>query len=89
LRVRNPFFPYCRGQLLTKRRHSGTEIVKLVIGKKRKEFSIHKNFVCQASEVMKAAFCGHFEEGKTGVMTLDEESPMVCTVSMIRLVVTP
>ncbi|KAK0108525.1 hypothetical protein ONS95_003330 [Cadophora gregata] len=57
--------------------NAGTEIVKLIVGRKRKEFSIHKNFICQASEAMKAAFCGEFEEGRSGVITLAEDDPLV------------
>ncbi|KAH7364724.1 hypothetical protein BKA65DRAFT_573223 [Rhexocercosporidium sp. MPI-PUGE-AT-0058] len=57
--------------------NAGTEIVKLIVGKEGKEFSIHKHFICKASEAMKAAFCGEFEEGRTGVMMLVEDDPAI------------
>ncbi|KAH6691177.1 hypothetical protein BKA61DRAFT_663270 [Leptodontidium sp. MPI-SDFR-AT-0119] len=55
----------------------GTEFVKLIVGKESKEFSIHKSFICKASVAMNAAFCSEFEEVKTGVMTLDEDDPLI------------
>ncbi|PVH76644.1 hypothetical protein DL98DRAFT_657332 [Cadophora sp. DSE1049] len=57
--------------------NAGVEIVKLIVGRERKEFSIHKSFICQASEAMKASFCGEFEEARTGVMSLVEDEPLV------------
>ncbi|KAH7419717.1 hypothetical protein BKA64DRAFT_23765 [Cadophora sp. MPI-SDFR-AT-0126] len=54
---------------------AGSVVVKLVVGTQRKEFSIHKNFVCEVSEAMKAAFCGNSEESKASVMILDGEYP--------------
>ena len=63
---------------LTNPSNAGTEIVKLIVGPEAKEFSLHKNFACQGSEMMKSAFCGEFAEGKTGVMTLVDADPIVC-----------
>ncbi|KAG4430133.1 hypothetical protein IFR05_014389 [Cadophora sp. M221] len=56
---------------------AGTEFVKLIVGKERKEFSIHKAFVTKASAAMSTAFRSEFKEGKTGVMTLDEDDPLI------------
>lgn len=53
----------------------GTDIVKLIVGPKRKEITVHKNLICAVSEVFKAAFDGSFAEGTSNEMYLPEDEP--------------
>jgi hypothetical protein len=57
----------------------GDEIVKLVTGKKRKVFNVHKKLLCDASKFFNDAFNGPFKEGYDGTMYMPEDDPDVIT----------
>lgn len=57
----------------------GSDIVTLVVGKKRKEFKVHKKLICEASKFFNDAFNGPFKEGKEGIMYMPEDDPDVIT----------
>jgi hypothetical protein len=48
--------------------------VKVYLGKKRKEFVIHKKLLCNKSDFFRKAFTGSFKEGE-GVIYLPDDSP--------------
>ena len=48
------------------------DIVTFVVGPAKKEFVIHKSFVCHASPVLKAAFISNFAEGQTQRYVLED-----------------
>ncbi|KAM3077598.1 hypothetical protein ACMFMG_006934 [Clarireedia jacksonii] len=52
----------------------GDETVKLIVGKKRKEFTVHKQLLCESCGYFRRAFDGSFKEGQEGKMYLEEES---------------
>ncbi|PVH85701.1 hypothetical protein DL98DRAFT_377704, partial [Cadophora sp. DSE1049] len=49
--------------------------VTLLVGSKRKEFMVHKNLICRASDFFKSAFVGDFQEGQSGTISLAEDNP--------------
>jgi hypothetical protein len=53
----------------------GSEVVKIHVGRKRKEFIVHKKLICDASKFFKDAFTGPFKEGQEGVMYMPEDDP--------------
>jgi len=53
----------------------GHEVVKLYIGRKRKEFTIHKKLLCDQIDFFSKKFNGRTQEAKTGVMYLPEDHP--------------
>lgn len=53
----------------------GSEVVKIYVGRKRKEFIVHKNLICDASKFFNDAFTGPFKEGQEGVMYMPEDDP--------------
>lgn len=55
----------------------GTETVTLSVGKKRKEFTVHKKLICDASKFFNDAFNGPFKEGVDGIMYMPEDDPGV------------
>jgi hypothetical protein len=61
----------------TDARLMGSETIKVFVGRKRKEFSIHKKLICQASKFFNDAFTGAFKEGQEGIMYMPEDDPDV------------
>jgi hypothetical protein len=55
----------------------GSEIVSVLVGKKRKEFNVHKKLICQASKFFNDAFTGPFKEGQENKMYMPEDDPEV------------
>jgi hypothetical protein len=55
----------------------GSEVVSVLVGKKRKEFNIHKKLICQASKYFNDAFTGPFKEGQENKMYMPEDDPEV------------
>ncbi|TVY73307.1 hypothetical protein LSUE1_G005520 [Lachnellula suecica] len=53
------------------------ELVTLKVGPNAKSFVVHKQFACDASPVLKAAFTGEFEEGLTQTYALEETTKEV------------
>ena len=53
----------------------GNETVKLIVGPQQKEFTIHKNLICVASEFFKAALASNFVEGNEQKVVLPEDDP--------------
>jgi hypothetical protein len=70
---------------LTIARILGNEIVKLYVGKKRKEFTIHKKLLCDRADFFSKAFNGGFQEAKKGEMYLPEDEPdhFACLVDFL------
>ncbi|PVH85702.1 hypothetical protein DL98DRAFT_583294 [Cadophora sp. DSE1049] len=52
----------------------GKEMVIINVGPKRKEFTIHKELICE-SEFFKGAFMSSFAEAQEGIMYLPDDSP--------------
>ncbi|KAH6671050.1 hypothetical protein B0J14DRAFT_702110 [Halenospora varia] len=52
-------------------------IVKVCVGPKRKEFTIHKNLICDKYDFFRRAFCSGFEEAEKGEMHLPEDDANV------------
>ncbi|PQE12679.1 btb poz domain containing protein [Rutstroemia sp. NJR-2017a BBW] len=52
----------------------GSETVTLIVGKKRKEFTVHKQLLCDSCGYFRGAFHSSFKEGHEGKMNLVEES---------------
>ncbi|KAF7922963.1 hypothetical protein BELL_0476g00020 [Botrytis elliptica] len=52
----------------------GTEVVKLIVGPKRKEFTVHKKLVCDLCDYFRKAFCGPFKEAGEGIIYLADDS---------------
>jgi len=55
----------------------GSETVSVLVGKKRKEFNVHKKLICQASKFFNDAFSGPFKEGQENRMHMPEDDPEV------------
>lgn len=55
----------------------GSEVVSIFLGKKRKEFNVHKKLICDASKFFSDAFTGPFKEGQEGTMYMPEDDPDV------------
>ena len=55
----------------------GSETVAVFVGKKRKEFNVHKKLICQASKFFNDAFSGPFKEGQENRMHMPEDDPEV------------
>jgi hypothetical protein len=55
----------------------GSEIVSVIVWKKRKEFNVHKNIICQASKFFNDALTGPFKEGQENRMYMPEDDPDV------------
>lgn len=55
----------------------GCEVVSVFVGKKRKEFNVHKKLICEASKFFSDAFNGPFKEGQEGSMYMPEDDPDV------------
>jgi hypothetical protein len=55
----------------------GSEIVSVFVGKKRKEFNVHKKLICKASKFFNDAFTGTFKEGQDNKMYMPEDDPDV------------
>jgi hypothetical protein len=55
----------------------GSEVVSILVGKKRKEFNVHKKLICQASKFFNDAFTGPFKEGQENKMYMPEDDPEV------------
>ncbi|TVY38290.1 hypothetical protein LOCC1_G007942 [Lachnellula occidentalis] len=53
----------------------GNEIVKLFVGNKRKEFTVHKKLLCDRADYFSKAFNGIFQEAQRGEMYLPEDDP--------------
>lgn len=53
----------------------GTDLVKLYVGPKRKEFGVHKSLLCKSSHFFDAALNGPYIEGQEGKMYLPEDDP--------------
>ena len=54
-------------------RYGNSPIVTLNVGNPAKAFRIHRNLLCDASPVFKAAFLGTFQESERQAMDLEEE----------------
>ncbi|TGO09404.1 hypothetical protein BTUL_0167g00240 [Botrytis tulipae] len=52
----------------------GLEIVTLIVGPKRKEFTVHKKLICDSCDYFEKAFCGPFLEGTEGKIYFPEDS---------------
>ncbi|TGO54246.1 hypothetical protein BCON_0110g00260 [Botryotinia convoluta] len=52
----------------------GTEVVKLIVRPKRKEFTVHKKLICDSCDYFRKAFCGPFKEAVEGIIYLIEDS---------------
>jgi hypothetical protein len=55
----------------------GSEVVSIFVGRKRKEFNVHKKLICDASKFFRDAFTGAFKEGQEGTMYMPEDDPDV------------
>ncbi|KAE8448307.1 hypothetical protein EG329_009551 [Mollisiaceae sp. DMI_Dod_QoI] len=55
----------------------GNETVKIVVGPKRKEFTVHKKPLCASASYFKKAFDGPFKKGTEGQIYLPEDHPEV------------
>ncbi len=55
----------------------GSETVSIFVGKKRKEFNIHKKLICEASKFFNDAFNGPYKEGQENRMHMPEDDPEV------------
>ncbi|KAH8602981.1 hypothetical protein B0O99DRAFT_697600 [Bisporella sp. PMI_857] len=53
----------------------GNEIVKLFVGKKRKEFTVHRKLLCDRSKFFAEAFKSGSQKAKEGVMYMPEYDP--------------
>ncbi|PQE03952.1 50s ribosomal l17 protein [Rutstroemia sp. NJR-2017a BVV2] len=60
--------------LIALSRSLGNETVTLIVGKKRKEFTVHKQLLCDSCGYFRGAFDGSFKEGQEGKIYLVEES---------------
>ncbi|KAE9381301.1 hypothetical protein N431DRAFT_457902 [Stipitochalara longipes BDJ] len=56
------------------------EFVTFIIGPKKTKFLVHKNFACDSSPVLKAAFNGPFVEGQTQTYKLDDTTENAFTL---------
>lgn len=54
----------------------GSEMITLIVGEEKKQFSIHKNLLCTKAPVFKAMFDGGFKEASKGLAHLPEDSPV-------------
>lgn len=57
-------------------------MVKILAGLEAKEFTVHKEFACHYSPVLKATFNSNFIEGQTQTYNLDD-----IEVEVVRLLV--
>jgi hypothetical protein len=60
--------------LIALSRSLGDETVTLIVGKRRKEFTVHKQLLCESCDYFRRAFDGSFKEGHEGKIHLVEES---------------
>ena len=51
----------------------GPETVTLIVGKKRKEYVVHKKLLCDSCKYFKDAFDGRIKEGNLGTMYMPED----------------
>jgi hypothetical protein len=70
-------FLHWRKLLISLRRLMGSETVSVFVGKKRKEFNVHKKLICEASKFFKDAFTGPYKEGQENRMHMPEDDPEV------------
>ncbi|KAF7929327.1 uncharacterized protein EAE98_005246 [Botrytis deweyae] len=52
----------------------GTEVVKLIVGPKRKEFTVHKKLICDSCDYFRKAFRGPFKEAREEIIYLIGDS---------------
>jgi len=57
------------------------DLVTFVVGPEKKEFVVHKSFVCHASSVLRAAFNSNFLEGQTQRYVLEDTTEAASTFS--------
>jgi len=71
---RERFFPILSHKLWLILESQSNEVVTLIAGKEDKKFTVHKQFACFYSPVLKAAFNSGFIEGQTQEYTLEYSS---------------
>jgi len=62
------------------RRELGNKFVTIYVGPEKKEFTVHRNVICQNSDYFAKAFESPFQEGQTGTMFLSDDSPIVFSI---------